>query len=182
MTEEKIRQIFGEMRNKFPSDGMTEAEFIDMFNKDSQGNSLGAPDLCKLLFKTIDQDNSGKINLYKLILTAGLFEKGDPTASIKCLFRLCDSNHDGLTACTEIHNIFSNILMQSSDGKNDPEEMEGVINRAMDIIKKNFNNKTHISEQEFAKICAEHEDIQTITQYAYTILTSGLDDVGEKFA
>ncbi|CAF1472252.1 unnamed protein product [Rotaria sp. Silwood1] len=52
------------MRDKFPSGGMTEAEFFDTCIQQSDGDKIDGLDFFKLLFKAIDQDNSGT-NLHK---------------------------------------------------------------------------------------------------------------------
>lgn len=106
---------------------------------------------------------SGKIDIYEYILTVGLLSKTDPDASIKCLFKLCDANHDGFLTQVEVANLLS-IFFLNVCNEAERQENEGMVEMCMDSVKKAFGNKTHISEQELRKICAEDEDIQELAQ------------------
>lgn len=54
-----IRFFLDKMYKKFPSGGLTEADFIQAFNGDPSEGESKSNDYLKLIFKAMDQDGSG---------------------------------------------------------------------------------------------------------------------------
>jgi Ca2+-binding EF-hand superfamily protein len=107
----------------------------------------------------------------------GLFgnPRNDQDVTMKCLFQLCDSNHDGLLTKEEIARIVHIFVLKlqifSETRKADPK-IYG--ERVMDIINKSFGNKAQLSEEEFRRVFLENEDIQELAQVAQSVLVTGL--------
>ncbi|CAF1130410.1 unnamed protein product [Rotaria magnacalcarata] len=176
MSEETILQMFDETRNKFPSGGLTEAQFLEMNNSESSDSNPKNNSLLHLVFNTLDQDHSGKIDIYEYILTVGLLSKQEPEVSMKCLFQLCDSNRDGFLTKDEIANLLSIFFLKFSDDKNAAErqENESLVKTCMDLVNKAFGDKTQVSEKEFRKHCAENEELQEMAQSIHAGLVMAL--------
>ncbi|CAF3813832.1 unnamed protein product [Rotaria magnacalcarata] len=164
MSEETILQMFDETRNKFPSGGLTEAQFLEMNNSESSDSNPKNNSLLHLVFNTLDQDHSG------------LLSKQEPEVSMKCLFQLCDSNRDGFLTKDEIANLLSIFFLKFSDDKNAAErqENESLVKTCMDLVNKAFGDKTQVSEKEFRKHCAENEELQEMAQSIHAGLVMAL--------
>ncbi len=54
---------------------------------------------------------------HQKMLTTGLLTKTDPEVSIKCLFQLCDSDHDGFLTLIEMTNLLSILFTMNNDNQ-----------------------------------------------------------------
>jgi len=127
----------------------------------------------------------GKIDLYDYILGAVLLEKNDPQLSMKSLFQLCDSNHNGLLTYSDIENGLSDFFKMSTDNgvaTTEQNEDPSPFNKIMAIVREAFGDNTQISEQTFAKLCTENEELKQIADMLNENLAVTLSYATGKFS
>ena len=101
----------------------------------------------------------GKIDLFEYLLIIGLLSKEKPAVIMKCLYKLCDSNHDGFLSETEVANVLFVFMIMDVDGEAKEQNIKKIKDETKSSVKKAFVGKTQVSEQEFYKLCTENKDM-----------------------
>jgi hypothetical protein len=98
-------------------------------------------------------DFIGKISLYEYLLAQAALDNDNPETIFKCLFHLCDTDHDGLLTKPEFTNLFVGLL--DSDNKTDTKNNMDDINK---LVTKVFGDKEKLSASEFRQVCESDEE------------------------
>ncbi|CAF1309464.1 unnamed protein product [Rotaria magnacalcarata] len=83
---------------------------------------------------------------------------------MECLFRLCDSNQDGILNEDEVIDVLYTFFRISLNNvNNNAEDKDGSsLEELRNNVSKAFNGKTQVSEQEFYEVCIKSEPIQEL--------------------
>ncbi|CAF4891969.1 unnamed protein product, partial [Rotaria socialis] len=94
------------------------------------------------------------VDLYEYLLTMALLLGKDRKITIKCLFRLCDFNQDGMFNEDEVIDVLYTFFRISlNNANNDAEDRDGCrLEQLRNNVNKAFNDKTQVSEQEFYEV------------------------------
>ena len=105
-----------------------------------------------------------------------LLSKQDFSVLRECLFKLFDSNQDGLLTQDEIVDVLYAYFMVTSgkEDNTDGENSKDYLNEVKNSIKTAFGDKTQISEQEFVEVCEKSEPIQELASRIHTTYSLGL--------
>jgi hypothetical protein len=131
-------------------------------DRDKSGMSFHSPNEVHLFITYFDRNILGSIDIYEYLLALGLMQNPKPELTMKCLFKLCDSDHDGfLTEDEIIDAVFTTLKMDATNNVSEEDLKQGR-DEMKASMKKVFADKTKISEQEFSKLCAENEVMQEL--------------------
>ncbi|CAF3650351.1 unnamed protein product [Rotaria socialis] len=100
----------------------------------------------------------------------------DPKITIKCLFRLCDFNQDGMFNEDEVIDVLYTFFRISlNNANNDAEDRDGCrLEQLRNNVNKAFNDKTQVSEQEFYEFCMKSEPVQELASRLGMIFMLGM--------
>ncbi|CAF1050583.1 unnamed protein product [Rotaria sp. Silwood1] len=182
-SEEDVLRSYAATKNKYPSGGMTEQQFLEMIRDPSSGVKSAEADMAKLMFTAADRDKSGKVDLYEYLLTVALLCTDDPKPVLQTLFIACDANSNDILTQNEARDVFSTFfrLMAGSDNGVDQKDPEYSKEKLDNIIQLIFGDKTQISEAEFRRACLENEDVKSITGELHFFLLVSLTSNAKKF-
>ncbi|CAF4481267.1 unnamed protein product, partial [Rotaria magnacalcarata] len=104
------------------------------------------------------------VDLYEYLLTITLLSSNDLKIMMECLFRLCDSNQDGILNEDEVIDVLYTFFRISLNNvNNNAEDKDGSsLEELRNNVSKAFNGKTQVSEQEFYEVCIKSEPIQEL--------------------
>ncbi|CAM2706240.1 unnamed protein product [Rotaria socialis] len=116
------------------------------------------------------------VDLYEYLLTMALLLGKDPKITIKCLFRLCDFNQDGMFNEDEVIDVLYTFFRISlNNANNDAEDRDGCrLEQLRNNVNKAFNDKTQVSEQEFYEVCMKSEPVQELASRLGMIFMLGM--------
>lgn len=119
----------------------------------------------------------GTVDLYEYLLTMASLAAQDPSTTMQCLFKLFDSDQDGLLSQTEVVNVlhtFHQITMGNKDNIDGEEKLDNSLEDIKTSVGKAFGNKTQISQQEFREVCEKSEEIQGLAMRLHTMFMLGM--------
>ncbi|CAF4521142.1 unnamed protein product, partial [Rotaria magnacalcarata] len=154
------------MKNKYPSGGMAEEQFLEMIRDPSSGVKSTEIDMAKLMFTIADRDKSD-----------------DPKPVLQTLFIACDANSNNFLTRDEARDIFSAFfrLMGAPADNVDQEDPSYSQEKLNSIIEQIFGDNTEITEAEFRQACIENNDVESITGELHLILLVSLTSNAKRF-
>ncbi|CAF2029966.1 unnamed protein product [Rotaria magnacalcarata] len=182
-SEEAVLGAYAAMKNKYPSGGMAEEQFLEMIRDPSSGVKSTEIDMAKLMFTIADRDKSGKVDLYEYLLTIALLCSDDPKPVLQTLFIACDANSNNFLTRDEARDIFSAFfrLMGAPADNVDQEDPSYSQEKLNSIIEQIFGDNTEITEAEFRQACIENNDVESITGELHLILLVSLTSNAKRF-
>ncbi|CAF1190855.1 unnamed protein product [Adineta ricciae] len=188
LPEKEIRNIFEQIRDKYPSGGLSLKQLLELFYSSDDEEPLNVEmledDYYRRLFYAIDHHHSGKIDIYEYIMIAGLLEADDSQALMKSIFQFCDSNHDDLVTYADVKKALCIFFLKPVDNdietteKNESDPFEG---ETMAVIHKVFDGKPHVSEAEFIHLWIGNSELKEIAKMINDKMVITLSTVTGKF-
>jgi hypothetical protein len=83
---------------------------------------------------------------------------------MNCLYKFCNSDHDGFLSETNVVNLLAMFAMSGVESNKREEETKEVLDEIKTIVIKVFIGKRQVSEQEFYQSCTENEDFKTLNE------------------
>merc|ERR1719362_2097393 len=159
LNDDTIHQWFENFKNENPN-GLTPIAFRKLYQKYFSGRF--SMHFCDHIFRTMDTDKDGFINLQEFLFTLAL--TSDPPskgsdAKFEWIFSLYDVNGDGSIDIEEVTKIVRSIYMlgkdvvTTSEFKNPGSRAENLFQR-MDL-----NSDGEVTKEEFLKFCRKDEDM-----------------------
>jgi Ca2+-binding EF-hand superfamily protein len=108
------------------------------------------------------------------LLLIGLLTKEKAEIIMKCLYKLCDSNHDGFLTETEVVSVLSIFMMMDINSDEKEQQIKQIMVETKDRVHKAFAGKTQVSEQEFYELCTKNEAIKELNDMLRGILSVSL--------
>ena len=114
--------------------------------------------------------------MYEYLLTMASLNGRDPNLILRCLFKLCDADQDGLLKQSEVVDVLYTFF-HISNGNEDKAEEKNLDNSLEDIkssVAKAFGDKTQVSEQEFRQVCEKSKEIQELAKRLQNLFFVGM--------
>lgn len=114
--------------------------------------------------------------MYEYLLTMASLTSQDPNLIIQCLFKLFDTDQDGVLNQAEVVDVLYTFHQISASNKDnsDQEEPDNSLQDIKSSVAKAFGNKTQISQQEFREILEKSEEMQQLAMRLQTVFMLGM--------
>jgi len=150
--KKQIKQWYKGFMRDCPCGQLTRLKFLEVYSGFfPEGN---AEKFCEHVFRTFDQDNSGKIDFKEFLLAINITSAGKPEEKLEWAFQMYDINSDGTIERCEMVEIITAIYSMVSNTFQDSNLEDTPEKRTEEIFDKMDENQDGVlSKEEFVKGC-----------------------------
>ena len=165
-TPKQIKQWYKGFKKDCPTGELTRAQFLDMY---SQFFPDGKARLFyEHVFRTFDEDRSGRIDFQEFIQALSITQAGKPEDKLDLAFRLYDIDGNGKIERAEMIEIMKSLCLLISDDKGSGQSLDPDKRTSEIFAKMDADNDGVITRDEFIRGCMAD-------QVLYGMLACGYD-------
>lgn len=163
----QIKQWYKGFMKDCPSGELSRAKFLSIYQMLFPDGKAGA--FYEHVFRTFDEDGSGRIDFKEFLQAIGITQDGKPEEKLELAFRLYDIDRNGRIEEHEMAEIIRAIYLMT---ETDPTIItEAPIIRTRNIFAKMDSNSDGVlTKEEFIRGCLNDEDL-------YKLLACSHDEV-----
>lgn len=155
-TEKQIKQWHKGFMKDCPGGELSRSKFLDIYQSLFPDGTAGA--FYEHVFRTFDEDGSGRIDFKEFLQAISITQAGKPEDKLELAFRLYDIDRNGQIEEDEMVEIIKAIYLMT-DQEPDPDA-GGPSDRTRDIFQKmDVNGDGVLTKEEFIKGCMNDETL-----------------------
>lgn len=155
-TDKQIKEWYKGFMKDCPSGELSRRKFIDIYQTMfPEGKAVA---FYEHVFRTFDEDGSGKIDFKEFLQAISVTQSGKPEDKLELAFRLYDIDRNGTIEEHEMTEIIKAIYLMTNHQPKSQGECPDT--RTKDIFEKmDINNDGVLSKEEFIKGCINDETL-----------------------
>jgi len=154
-TEQQIKQWYKGFKKDCPDGELDRSKFLDIYQAMFPDGKAGA--FYEHVFRTFDEDGSGKIDFKEFLQAISITQAGKPEEKLELAFRLYDIDRNGSIEQDEMAEIIKAIYLMTGET---PAMEDSPVARTRDIFHRmDVNSDGNLSKDEFIRGCMNDEGL-----------------------